>query len=291
METALYLTRFLHYAAAMQLFGVAVFQAWLAPPALRAAEHRGAWIVAIASVALLLASGLLWLALTAGSMAGGWAATIDPEIIGKVLTATGFGRVWSVRLLLLALILGVALWLYGGRGWSVLASLSTLGLDGLPNSRVLLMKDFSEAGITLYTNYTSRKAAELEASPGASALFFWKELERQVRLRGPVEKTSREDSEAYFFTRPYESRIGAWVSTQSEVIPNRAWLDLRTEEFRAKYPDTGAPDCVPLPDFWGGYRIAPATVEFWQGRPGRKHDRFLYRRDDGGGWKIERLSP
>ncbi len=170
-------------------------------------------------------------------------------------------------------------------------TLSTLGLDGLPNSRVLLMKDFSEAGITLYTNYTSRKAAELEASPGASALFFWKELERQVRLRGPVEKTSREDSEAYFFTRPYESRIGAWVSTQSEVIPNRAWLDLRTEEFRAKYPDTGAPDCVPLPDFWGGYRIAPATVEFWQGRPGRKHDRFLYRRDDGGGWKIERLSP
>ena len=131
METALYLTRFLHYAAAMQLFGAAVFQAWLAPPTLRAAEHRGAWTVAAASVALLLASGLLWLALTAGSMAGGWAATIDPAIIGKVLTATGFGRVWSVRLLLLALILGVALWLHGGRGWWLLASLSTLGLASL----------------------------------------------------------------------------------------------------------------------------------------------------------------
>lgn len=170
-------------------------------------------------------------------------------------------------------------------------TLSTLGLDGLPNARILLMKDFSETGITLYTNYTSRKAAELKATPGAAALFFWEELERQIRLRGRIEKTSREDSAAYFFTRPYESRIGAWVSTQSAVIPNRAWLDLRTEEFRAKYPDTGAPDCVPLPDFWGGYRLVPTTVEFWQGQPGRKHDRFLYSRDDGGDWKIERLSP
>ncbi len=171
-------------------------------------------------------------------------------------------------------------------------TLSTIGLDGLPNSRTLLMKDFNEAGVTIYTNYTSRKAAELEASPGASLLFFWKELERQVHVRGRVGKTSREDSEAYFFTRPYESRIGAWASTQSVVIPNREWLDVRAEKYRAKFPDTGAIDCVPLPDFWGGYRVVPTTVEFWQGQPGRKHDRFLYTRtDEGDDWKIERLSP
>jgi pyridoxamine 5'-phosphate oxidase len=170
-------------------------------------------------------------------------------------------------------------------------TLSTIGLDGLPNSRTLLMKDFSEAGVTIYTNYTSRKAAELEASPGAALLFFWKELERQVHVRGMVEKTSREDSEAYFFTRPYESRIGAWASAQSAVIPNREWLDASAEKYRTRYPDTGVIDCVPLPDFWGGYRVVPATVEFWQGRPGRKHDRFLYTRTGGGDWKIERLSP
>lgn len=170
-------------------------------------------------------------------------------------------------------------------------TLSTIGCDGLPNARTVLMKDFSEAGVTLYTNYTSRKASELEASPGAALLFFWKELERQVIVRGRVEKTSREDSEAYFFTRPYESRIGAWASTQSAVIPNREWLDDRAAKYRAKYPDTGVIDCVPLPDFWGGYRIVPATVEFWQGQPGRKHDRFLYTRADGANWKIERLSP
>ena len=170
-------------------------------------------------------------------------------------------------------------------------TLSTIGLDGLPNSRTLLMKDFSEQGVTIYTNYTSRKAAELAASPGAALLFFWKELERQVHVRGRVEKTSREDSEAYFFSRPYESRIGAWASTQSEVIPNREWLDNRAAKYRAKYPDTGTSSCVPLPDFWGGYRVIPQTVEFWQGQPGRKHDRFLYTRAGDGGWKIDRLSP
>lgn len=170
-------------------------------------------------------------------------------------------------------------------------TLSTIGLDGLPNSRTLLMKDFNEQGVTIYTSYTSRKAAEIEASPVAALLFFWKELERQVHVRGHVEKTSRADSEAYFFSRPYESRIGAWASTQSVVIPNREWLERRAEEYRATYPDTGVSDCVPLPDFWGGYRVIPATVEFWQGQPGRKHDRFLYTRTDDGGWTIARLSP
>lgn len=170
-------------------------------------------------------------------------------------------------------------------------TLSTIGLDGLPTSRTLLMKDFSEAGVTIYTNYTSRKGRELEVAPVAALLFLWKELERQVHVRGRVEKTSREDSQAYFFSRPYASRIGAWASQQSTVIPNRQWLDDRAAEFEERYPETGAPDCVPLPDFWGGYRIVPESVEFWQGQPGRKHDRFIYQRTGDGGWSIDRLSP
>jgi len=170
-------------------------------------------------------------------------------------------------------------------------TLSTIGLDGLPTSRTLLMKDFSEAGVTIYTNYTSRKGRELEASPVAALLFLWKELERQVHVRGRVEKTSREDSQAYFFSLPYASRIGAWASQQSTVIPDRKWLDDRAAEFETRYPDTGAADCVPLPEFWGGYRIVPESVEFWQGQPGRKHDRFLYQRTAEGAWKIDRLSP
>lgn len=168
---------------------------------------------------------------------------------------------------------------------------STIGLDGFPNSRTLLMKDFGEDGVTLFTNYTSRKGREFEARPVAALLFLWKELERQVQVRGHVEKTSREESEAYFFSRPYASRIGAWASTQSAVIPDRNWLVERALELEDRYPDNGEPDCVPLPDFWGGYRVIPETVEFWQGQPGRKHDRFLYRKNEAGAWMIERLSP
>lgn len=170
-------------------------------------------------------------------------------------------------------------------------TLATLGLDGCPNSRTLLMKDFDETGVTIYTNYTSRKAAELEANPAASLTFLWKELERQVHVRGRVEKTSREESATYFFSRPYGSRIGAWVSKQSQVIPNRTWLEDRSTKYETLYPDTGAPDCVPLPDFWGGFRIVPESVEFWQGQPGRKHDRFLYRKDQQQIWTLARLSP
>lgn len=168
--------------------------------------------------------------------------------------------------------------------------LATAGLDGLPNARTVLMKAFGEDGLTFFTNYASRKGRELEASPGAAASFLWKELERQVHIRGRVEKTSREESRDYFFSRPYESRIGAWASEQSAAIPDRAWLDRRAVEFEAKHPDTGAPDCVPLPDFWGGYRLLAESVEFWQGQPGRKHDRFLFRKD-GQSWTAERLSP
>lgn len=171
------------------------------------------------------------------------------------------------------------------------AILATLGLDGIPNSRTLLVKDFDETGLKFYTNYTSRKGRELEAHPVASVTFLWHALERQIHIRGKVEKTSREESERYFFSRPYDSRIGAWASQQSTVIPDRAWLDARAAEYAAKYPDTGTADCVPLPAHWGGYHLIPATVEFWQGQSGRKHDRMLYRREDDGSWTVERLSP
>lgn len=169
-------------------------------------------------------------------------------------------------------------------------TLSTTGLDGFPTSRIVLMKDFDDRGVTFFTNYRSRKARELEANSKASLLFFWKELERQVQVRGTITKVSREVSESYFFSRPYESRIGAWASTQSETIPNREWLNKRVEEFENKYPDTGEPGCVPLPEFWGGYCMTPIQVEFWQGQPGRKHDRFVYELE-GDKWLVSRLSP
>lgn len=169
--------------------------------------------------------------------------------------------------------------------------LATIGLDNLPDSRTVLMKDFGERGITFYTNYLSRKGRELEAHPVASATFLWLGLERQIHLRGRVEKTSREESLTYFQSRPYDSRIGAWASDQSAVIPNRAWLDKRAIEVESEFPDTASLDSVPLPDFWGGFLIHPETVEFWQGGHGRKHDRFLYQRTASGEWTLDRLSP
>ncbi|MDF1825456.1 MAG: pyridoxamine 5'-phosphate oxidase [Verrucomicrobiales bacterium] len=169
-------------------------------------------------------------------------------------------------------------------------TLCTVGDDGIPNARTVLMKDFGTHGVTFYTNYESRKGRELLANPGASVLFFWKELERQVHVRGRVSRASHADSEAYFFSRPYDARIGAWASIQSREIPNRRWLADRAAEFEAKFPDDGTPGCVPLPDFWGGYYLEPVTVEFWQGQPGRKHDRFIYSLE-GGNWRISRLSP
>lgn len=169
-------------------------------------------------------------------------------------------------------------------------TLSTLGLDGIPTSRTLLMKDYDASGVRFFTNYESRKAREMAAHPAVAILFFWKEVERQVHFRGRVEKTSREASEAYFFSRPYGSRIGAWASLQSQEIPDRAWLEERVAALEKQYPDTCAPDCVPLPDYWGGYLLVPESVEFWQGQSDRKHDRFLYTRD-GADWKAARLSP
>lgn len=169
-------------------------------------------------------------------------------------------------------------------------TLSTAGEDGIPNSRTVLMKDYTSEGVTFFTNYESRKGRELKSTPGASLLFFWKELERQAQIRGRVTKTSEAESDEYFYSRPYESRIGAWASLQSRNIPDRDWLDRRVEEFEKKYPDTGTHDCVPRPHFWGGYRLVPDLIEFWQGRPGRKHDRFLYRKE-AGDWIVTRHSP
>jgi len=169
-------------------------------------------------------------------------------------------------------------------------SLCTVGLDGGPTARTVLMKDYTAEGLRFFTNYESRKGRELEAEPRAALLFFWKEHERQVQLRGRASRLSAEESDAYFQTRPYESRIGAWASLQSEPIPDRAWLERRVAEFETRFPDTGEVGCVPCPPHWGGYLFVPEEVEFWQGRPGRKHDRFVYRRE-GEAWAIERHSP
>lgn len=170
-------------------------------------------------------------------------------------------------------------------------TLATLGVDNIPSSRTVLLKDLDPRGFTFFTNYKSRKAIEIEAHIGAALTFLWKELERQVNVRGRVELVSMGESEAYFNTRPYDSRIGAHASLQSEVIANREWLEARDQEMREKFPDDGSEECVPIPDNWGGYRVLPVSIEFWQGGPGRLHDRFIYTKDHTGVWSIDRLSP
>jgi pyridoxamine 5'-phosphate oxidase len=167
-------------------------------------------------------------------------------------------------------------------------TLATVDGEGRPSARVVLLKGYDEQGFVFYTSYESRKGRELASNPHAALVFFWPKLDRQVRVEGMVEKTSREESDAYFQSRPLGARLGAWASEQSAVITNRDELEERLREVTERFGDGP----VPLPDFWGGFRVRPEVLEFWQGRPSRLHDRIRYtREEEGEGWHIERLSP
>jgi pyridoxamine 5'-phosphate oxidase len=166
-------------------------------------------------------------------------------------------------------------------------SLATATSDGKPSVRIVLLKAVDDRGFCFFTNYDSEKGKELEANPHAALCFYWIKLERQVRVRGTVERTSREDSAAYFHSRPIGSRLGAWASKQSEAIDSRQILDARLETMRERYHNTE----IPLPPHWGGYRVKPEQIEFWQGRPNRLHDRFRYTRQSESAWQIDRLAP
>ncbi len=163
--------------------------------------------------------------------------------------------------------------------------LSTSSKEGVPSSRVLLLKHFDSRGFVFFSNYESRKGREIEINPNAAMLFFWDRLERQIRIEGTVEKISQEESNEYFQTRPYKSRLGAWASKQSEILPKRFTLIRKVASLMLKYPVN-----VPLPPFWGGYRLIPNTFEFWQGRENRLHDRIRYQKS-GEDWIISRLYP
>ncbi len=166
-------------------------------------------------------------------------------------------------------------------------ALATATSEGRPSVRMVLLRGFDERGFSFFTNYDSRKARELEQNPYASLVMFWHELERQVRIDGQVERTSDEESDRYFHGRPAGSRVGAWASPQSAVIAGRDALEALYAEVEARYPD-GA---IPRPPNWGGYRVIPDSIEFWQGRPNRLHDRLRYSRRPDSGWLIERLAP
>jgi pyridoxamine 5'-phosphate oxidase len=164
-------------------------------------------------------------------------------------------------------------------------TLATAAVDGTPSARTVLLKGYDDDGFVFYTNYDSRKGRELAANPRAALLFFWAELERQIRIEGTVERVGAAESDEYYRSRPLASRIGAWASPQSEPIPSKAWLMARAAEMGLRHglnPDR--------PPHWGGYRLRPVALEFWQGRPSRLHDRLLYSRGDAG-WQRARLAP
>ena len=165
-------------------------------------------------------------------------------------------------------------------------ALATVDDAGLPDARMVLLKGIGDDGLRFFTNYESAKAGQLEAGGQAAVVAYWRELDRQVRARGPVERLPGADSDAYFATRARESQIGAWASPQSRHIESRAELDRRVDEAEARFADGE----VPRPPHWGGFLLRPVEIEFWQGQVGRLHDRFRYTREDGG-WRIERLGP
>ncbi|MFI8906152.1 pyridoxamine 5'-phosphate oxidase [Streptomyces albidoflavus] len=166
---------------------------------------------------------------------------------------------------------------------------STAGADGAPDSRTVLLKQYDRRGFVFYTNYASQKGIDLDVNPQVALLFPWHPLARQVRVTGTAEKVPREETAAYFRTRPHGSRIGAWASDQSAVVPGRATLDRAYADLAARHPEG---EEVPVPPHWGGYRVTPRTVEFWQGRENRLHDRLRYvRSGDGESWRVERLAP
>lgn len=165
------------------------------------------------------------------------------------------------------------------------AMILATALNNKPSARVVLLKGFDKNGFKFYTNYNSRKGRELNTNPNAALLFYWMELERQVRIEGKIEMLSREESLEYFNSRPLESRYGALASNQSEVIPNREYLEKKFSEMKEKYGDN-----PPMPESWGGFILIPTLFEFWQGRPNRLHDRIVYEKSENT-WKIYRLSP
>ncbi len=165
-------------------------------------------------------------------------------------------------------------------------TLATTTLEGFPSARIVLLKGFSNEGFTFFTNYQSNKGNDMELNPRAALLFFWKEMERQVRIEGTVEKITAEDSDVYFFSRPEGSRIGAWASPQSASITGRDVIENNVAEYTAKFEGAN----IPRPPHWGGYIVRPTRIEFWQGRSSRLHDRILFTLH-GDEWKIERLAP
>ena len=166
-------------------------------------------------------------------------------------------------------------------------SLATAGRDGRPSVRIVLLKGFDQDGFVFFTNYESEKGRQLDENAHAALAFYWIELDRQIRVSGPAEKTSREESERYFHSRPVGSQLGAWASRQSEVVDGRRVLNARMAEMTERFGEGP----VPLPPHWGGYRVKPAVIEFWQGRANRLHDRFRYTRKADSSWQIDRLAP